>query len=104
MLPRPQIRGSPSICGYIIMLTIKTIKKRRTIYVRVMPRHPALTMTQSEHGSLRFLLCVLRACSSLILSLYLFFRRDNTPAYFSSLSSHFADLHTSVLGPSASEV
>jgi hypothetical protein len=27
MLPRPPIRGSPSICGYIIVLALMTIKK-----------------------------------------------------------------------------
>ena len=45
MLPRPPICGSPSICGYIIVLTLKTIKKKRTINVKVMPRRPALTMS-----------------------------------------------------------
>jgi hypothetical protein len=46
MLPRPAIRGSPSICGYIIVLTLKTIKKKkRTIDANVMPRRPALTMS-----------------------------------------------------------
>ncbi|KAJ7844041.1 hypothetical protein B0H13DRAFT_131416 [Mycena leptocephala] len=42
--------------------------------------------------SLRHLLCVLRVfSSSLNLSLYLFIRGVNTPAYLSSLSSHVVD-------------
>jgi hypothetical protein len=40
MLSRPRIRGSPSICRYIIVLTIKTINKEEA-----MPRRPALTMS-----------------------------------------------------------
>jgi hypothetical protein len=51
MLPRPRIRGSPSICGYIIVLTLKTIKKRRTIDAKVMPGRPALTASAGADRS-----------------------------------------------------
>ncbi|KAJ7893009.1 hypothetical protein B0H13DRAFT_2665549, partial [Mycena leptocephala] len=80
VLSRPRIRGSPSICRYIIVLTIKTINKEEA-----MPRRPALTMSVG----------VDRSAISFVV---------NTPAYFSSLSSHVVDVHSSVLGPSASEV
>jgi hypothetical protein len=40
----------PSICGYIIVLTLKTIKKR-TIDLKVMPGRPALTVSAGADRS-----------------------------------------------------
>jgi hypothetical protein len=34
MLLRPRIRGSPSTCGYSIVLTLKAIKKEETSILR----------------------------------------------------------------------